>query len=381
MGRVAAVGGNGAGMSGAVKAGGSVVSGPEKGLDPATRIETVEMHTGGEPVRIVTAGYPEIRGATLLDKRRDALARLDAYRRLIMWEPRGHFDMYGVLPVAPDHPEADMAVLFIHNEGYSTMCGHATIALGRYALDRGLIKPVGDQARLKLQCPCGLVDVRVRLVVDDRGDKRPDLRPTMRPGPVSFTSVPAFAVALDREVEVPGLGAVTLDIGYGGAFYAFLPASRFNLDVRRSPSRDLVAAAHAVTTAVKAQVPLDHPESADLAFLYGTILTDGADAYDAMRPTANICVFAEREVDRSPTGSGVTARIALQMARGQIALGQSRRFQSVTGSEFEARAVEQLSHGRFAAVRVEVTGQAYYTGQSVFTLEADDPLAGGFLLH
>jgi len=346
--------------------------GRTSGLDPATRIETIEMHTGGEPVRIVTAGYPAISGATLLDKRRDALTRLDAYRRLIMWEPRGHFDMYGVLPVAPDHPDADLAVLFIHNEGYSTMCGHATIALGRYALDQGLIKPAAGIARLQLQCPCGLVDVRVRMIEDEYGQSRP--------GPVSFTSVPAFAFALDRHVEVPGLGPVALDIGYGGAFYAFLPASRFNLDVRRSPTRDLVAAATAVTSAVKAQVKLDHPESDDLAFLYGTILTDGADAYEAEAATANICVFAEREVDRSPTGSGVTARIALQMARRQIALGQSRRFESVTGSIFTARAVAELTYGRFAAIRAEVTGQAYYTGRSVFTLEADDPLAAGFLL-
>jgi trans-L-3-hydroxyproline dehydratase len=342
-------------------------------VDPAIQIDTVEMHTGGEPVRIVTAGYPVIRGATLLDKRRDAQARLDAYRRFIMWEPRGHFDMYGVLPVTPDHPAADMAVLFIHNEGYSTMCGHATIALGRYALDQGLIKMQDGIARLGLQCPCGLVEVTVRGAVDENG--------RWRPGPVSFVSVPAFAFALDRQVDVLGLGRVTLDIGYGGAFYAFLPASRFNLDVRRSPTRDLVAAAVAVTEAVKAQVALDHPESADLAFLYGTILTDGADAYDAATATANICVFAEREVDRSPTGSGVTARIALQMARGQIELGQRRRFESVTGSEFTAGAIAELSHGRFAAVRVEVTGQAYYSGRSVFTVEADDPLAGGFLLR
>ena len=341
-------------------------------LDPALRIETVEMHTGGEPVRIVTAGYPALQGATLLAKRRDALTRLDAYRRFIMWEPRGHFDMYGVLPVTPDHPAADMAVLFIHNEGYSTMCGHATLALGRYALDQGLITLQDGSARLGLQCPCGLVEVTVRGSSD--GGK-------LRAGPVSFVSVPAFAFALDRQVEVPGIGTVTLDIGYGGAFYAFLPAARFNLDVRRSPTRDLVAAAVAVTEAVKAQVVLDHPDSADLAFLYGTILTDGADAYDAATATANICVFAEREVDRSPTGSGVTARIALQMARGQIAQGQTRRFESVTGSEFTAAAVAELSHGRFAAVRVEVTGQAYYSGRSLFTMEADDPLASGFLLR
>ncbi|HEX9446968.1 MAG TPA: proline racemase family protein [Dongiaceae bacterium] len=342
-------------------------------VDPMVRIETVEMHTGGEPVRIIAAGYPTILGETLLDKRRDAQTRLDAYRRFVMWEPRGHFDMYGVLPVPPDDPAAEMAVLFIHNEGYSTMCGHATIALGRYAVDQGLVQMENGIGRLNLQCPCGLVEVTMRTAYDAAGRERP--------GSVSFISVPAFAFALDCRVEVPGLGSVTLDIGYGGAYYAFLPASRFNLDVRRSPTRDLVAAATAVSDAVRAQVILDHPESADLAFLYGTILTDGADAYDAETPSANICVFAEREVDRSPTGSGVTARIALQMARGQIELGQLRRFESVTGSEFTARAVAELRYGRFSAVRVEVTGQAYYTGRSLFTVEADDPLAGGFLLR
>src|SRR5262249_23176463 len=118
------------------------------------RIETVEMHTGGEPVRIVTAGYPAIPGRTILEKRRHARDHLDQFRRRLMFEPRGHYDMYGVLPVDPDLPGADMAVLFIHNEGYSTMCGHATIALGRYALDRGLIKPGADgTARLNLQIP------------------------------------------------------------------------------------------------------------------------------------------------------------------------------------------------------------------------------------
>lgn len=330
--------------------------------DAATRIETVEMHTGGEPVRIVTRGYPPIPGGTILEKRRHAREHLDAYRRLIMFEPRGHFDMYGVLPVEPDIAGADMAVLFIHNEGYSTMCGHATIALGRYALDQGLIKAGPDgTARLKLQCPCGLVEVSVAA-----------------DGAARFLSVPAFAFTLDREIEVPGLGRIRLDIGYGGAFYAFLSASTFGLDVRRSRTKDLVAAASAVSAAVKTQVPLDHPDDADLAFLYGTILTDGGDG--AAAPTANICVFAAEEVDRSPTGSGVTARLALMAARGQLAPGQWRRFESVTGSIFEGRVAATLAAGRFPAIRAEVAGRAYYTGSSVFTVEPGDPLGGGFLL-
>ncbi len=331
--------------------------------DRATRIETVEMHTGGEPVRIVTKGYPAIPGGTILEKRRFARDHIDAFRKLIMFEPRGHYDMYGVLPVEPDIPGADMAVLFIHNEGYSTMCGHATIALGRYALDQGLIKPDAQGiARLKLQCPCGLVEVSVE-----------------EDGRAHFVSVPAFAFALDREIDLPGKGRIKLDIGYGGAYYAFLSASEFGLDVRRSRTKDLVAAASAVTEAVKAQVKLHHPDDADLAFLYGTILTDGGDG--AAAPSANICVFAAEEVDRSPTGSGVTARLALLAARKQVAVGEWRRFESVTGSIFEGRVASELTTGDFAAIRAEVAGHAYYTGQSVFTVEPHDPLAAGFLLR
>ena len=197
-------------------------------------------------------------------------------------------------------------------------------------------------------------------------------------GRVSFVSVPAFAFALDQSVEVPGHGRVTLDIGYGGAFYAILPAATFDLDVRTSRTRDLVAAASAVTEAVKAQLALDHPDDADLAFLYGTILTDGGDGRHT--PSANVCVFAAEEVDRSPTGSGVTARLALMAARGDVADGDWRQFESVTGAVFDGRVAQHLKTGRFDAIRAEVAGHAYYTGQSVFTVEADDPLRDGFLL-
>src|SRR5215470_17590160 len=322
-------------------------------------IDTVEMHTGGEPVRIVVAGYPPIPGATLLAKRRQARERLDAFRRLLMFEPRGHFDMYGVIPVAPDPPKsgeppADLAVLFMHNEGYSTMCGHAVIALGRWAVDSGRVPLRAPETPVAIQCPCGLV--RARVQIEDG-----------RAGAVAFESVPAFAFALDCAVEVPGAGRVALDIGYGGAFYAVLPAARFGLDVRPSPTLSLVDASSSVTEAARAQVPLDHPDDPDLAFLYGTILTDGADAWSEA-PTANICVFAAREVDRSPTGSGVTARLALQHARRQIQPGQPRRFESVTGAVFTGRVLRAAQAGDREAVVVEVGGRAHYTGTARFTL-------------
>jgi proline racemase len=329
-------------------------------------IETVEMHTGGEPVRIIVSGYPVLQGRTLLEKRRDAREHHDHVRRRLMHEPRGHFDMYGALPVPADHPDAAFAVLFLHNEGYSTMCGHATIALGRWAVESGRVPAVEPETRFILQCPCGPVSVSVAV---SHG----------RAGRVRFESVPAFAAALDRTVEVPGFGAVTLDVGYGGAFYAVLPAQRLGLDMTRSPLRALVDAATAVTQATKAAVPLDHPDDADLAFLYGTILTDGGNGRG--RPSVNVCVFAEREVDRSPTGSGVTARLALAHARGQAQPGEPHVFESLTGARFEGKVARETRLGDRPAVTVEVGGESYYTGTARFSAESGDPLKDGFLLR
>ena len=332
----------------------------------ALRLETVEMHTGGEPVRLVVGGYPVIPGETILAKRRHAREHLDHLRRLLIFEPRGHFDMYGVIPVEPDHPGADLAVLFIHNEGYSTMCGHAVIALGRWAVDEGLVPAVEPETIVNIQCPCGLVRARVEVTGG-------------RAGAVRFESVPAFAFALDRRIDVPGRGVVSLDIGYGGAFYAILPAASLGLDMGRTPLRELVDAAAAVTETARTQAPLSHPDDPDLAFLYGTILTDGGDGEGA--PSRNLCVFAEREVDRSPTGSGVTARMAIQYARGRVRLGTERRFESVTGALFTGRALRETRAGDRSAITVEVGGRAYYTGRSSFTVEPDDPLGAGFLLR
>ncbi|XP_037541376.1 trans-L-3-hydroxyproline dehydratase [Nematolebias whitei] len=328
----------------------------------------VDMHTGGEPLRIIISGYPEVKGDSVLSKRRYARDYLDHFRRVLMFEPRGHYDMYGALVVDSELPEAHLAVLFLHNEGYSTMCGHAIIALGRFAVDYKLVKePQSPETQVNIHCPCGLVKVFVEYSDGKTGGVR-------------FQSVPAFAFATDVAVAVEGFGEVMVDISYGGAFYAFVDAHRFGLEVTKSRTRDLVDAATAVTKAVKAQVKLHHPTSDDLAFLYGTILTDGKDDYSS-EPTANICVFAEAQVDRSPTGSGVTARVALQYHKGLIQLNQTRTFQSgATGSGFTGKAVQETVCGDFKAVVVEVAGRAFYTGVSRFVQEPEDELKHGFLL-
>ena len=329
-------------------------------------IGIVDMHTGGEPVRIITDGYPPIFGHNILQKRRYALENLDYLRRFLMHEPRGHYDMYGIIPVEPDIPTADIGVLFMHNEGYSTMCGHAIIAIGRFAVDQKWVTVIEPKTKVVIQCPCGLVTAQI----DYKNGKS---------GAVHFESVPAFVFARNKTVNTQEHGPVTLDISYGGAFYAIVNADQFGLNVRESKTRDLIDAASIITKAVKTQVPLLHPDNDDLAFLYGTILTDGNDEFTP-DPTANICVFANNQVDRSPTGSGVTARIALQYRRGLISLNQTRSFVSITGAEFRAKALNEVRCGNFHAVTVEVSGMAYYTGRSVFSLEAEDEIGKGFLL-
>ncbi len=340
-------------------------------LAGAFEVTTVEMHTGGEPLRIVTSGYPKLSGRRLLDKRRDALAHHDAFRRLLMHEPRGHADMYGAVPVEPDHPDADLAVLFLHGEGYSTMCGHAIMALGRWAVDSGLVVAQEPETEVAIQTPCGLVRARVAVESGEGGRKS---------GAVSFRSVPSFVFARELMVDTAEWGPLLVDIAYGGAFYAVLAADSIGLDLYDSPARLLADAGEAVTKAAATQVRLSHPDDPDLAFLYGTIFTDGRDTYDDEAPTRNACVFAGRQVDRSPTGSGVAARLALQWTRGEIGLDQPRSFESLTGARFTGSAVEETRAGPYRAITVEVTGQAHYHGEARFTLEPEDRLAEGFLL-
>ena len=254
----------------------------KKGRDleqmPGVAIETVEMHTGGEPVRIITSGYPPVNGASILEKRRYAREHLDHLRRMLIFEPRGHKDMYGVIPVEPDDERADLAVLFMHNEGYSTMCGHAVIALSRWAIDSGIVEPAGDPTVVRIQCPCGLVTARVAIDITADGK--------VRTGDVSFESVPAFAHSLDAVLEVPDYGQVTLDIGYGGAFYAILPAVSVGLDVRRSPIRDLVDAGDEVQQRGLARAAGAH-QGNKLTFVDGQIhFAQGRDRFTAVAPEA-----------------------------------------------------------------------------------------------
>ncbi|TPN40623.1 proline racemase family protein [Mesorhizobium sp. B1-1-6] len=330
-------------------------------------LTVVDMHTGGEPLRIVTGGYPDIPKGTILEKRAHVRDHLDHLRKILMFEPRGHYDMYGALLVEPDLPGADLAVLFMHNEGYSTMCGHAIVALGRYAVDEGLVAKREPVTMVNIEAPCGMVIASVE-VHDGKA------------GAVSFDSVPAFLFAGDRRIELPGYGAIDFDIAYGGAFYALADCHQFGLEFGRDRVRDFVDAATTLTERLKQEFPLSHPDHADLAFLYGSILTDGKDAFSG-EPTKNVCVFAEAQVDRSPTGSGVTARLAAMHAKGEIATGRTRTFESIAGSRFSGAVARMAKAGPHEAIIARVGGRAYYCGRAEFIVEPDDELGRGFLLR
>jgi trans-L-3-hydroxyproline dehydratase len=250
--------------------------------------------------------------------------------------------MYGVIPTEPCRPDADLAVLFTHNEGYSTMCGHATIAVGRWAVESGLVRAKEPLTRFRLEVPCGVLNVESAV---ERGRVRSS----------TFESVPSFAAQFDCLVDVPGLGRVVCDIAFGGAFYAILPASRAGLPFWSTPLPELVEAGVRITEAIRESIPIQHADEPDLGFLYGTILTDDAEPGSG-EPSYNLCIFAEGQIDRSPTGSGATARMALDYARGRVMPGQQREFRGVSGVGFSACISQCSGTGLDSAVRVRVGG-------------------------
>jgi len=330
-------------------------------------IKTVEMHTGGEPLRIITDGIPFPEGLTLLGKRRYLQQEADKYRRFLMLEPRGHRDMYGAVIVPPDSENADFGVIFMHNEGYSTMCGHGVIALGRYAVDHGLVDKDPLSTSMVIQCPCGDVETTVQTDGDHFGT-------------VIFKSVPAFAYKSDQFVNTLDYGPVEIDIAYGGAFYGILDASSIGLDVKTSSIENISYAARHLGEAIRQQIEITHPNEPDLGFLYGIIFTDGQSGAENS-PSVNVCVFADGQIDRSPTGSGVTARLAASHAKGETTVGKAHSFESITGTVFTGKIVAKTEVSPYKAVIVEVGGRAHYSGSAEFTMEEDDMLAGGFLLR
>jgi proline racemase len=321
-------------------------------------IEATDYHTAGEPFRIVREGAVEIPGATVRERREYAgrSEEVDRVRRLLCHEPRGHADMYGCFLVPPDDAGADLGVLFWHKDGYSTACGHGTIALGAWAVQSAReTAPEDGEVDVRIDVPSGRVVARVRC---RRGAVES----------VAFRNVPAFVVARG----VPAAGT-EVDVAYGGAIYAFAPAKRWKLRVTPEDLPELIAVGRQVKRELEGTYVARHPDDDRLSGIYGTVL------YEDIGPfhQRTVAIFADGEVDRSPTGSATSARTALLLADGALAGGQTWRADSIVGTTFHARAIGETEEG----VRTEVIGTAFRTGEHRFFLDPRDPLGTGFVLR
>ena len=330
-------------------------------------VVTTDYHTAGEPFRIVVEGTPSLPGATVAERRLAAFANDEAetVRRLLCHEPRGHADMYGGFLVEPDDAGAQLGVLFWHKDGFSTACGHGTIALAAWAVESGRISvPADGEVELAIDVPSGRVGARVRM---ERGSV----------AAVTFRNVPAYVLARGVPVDT-SRGRLEVDVAYGGAIYASLPAAAAGLAVEPGHLDALTALGREVKWALDATEVARHPSDDRLSGVYGTILFD--DLGDGPRQR-NVAVFADGEVDRSPCGSGTSARAALLAADGHLPPGAVLRHESIVGTEFRARVVESvIAEGRDAVV-TEVEGTAHRTGEHRFVLDPRDPLGEGFALR
>jgi len=330
------------------------------------RISTIDMHTGGEPLRILIDGYPEVKGKTILEKRKYFRDRLDHIRKGLIWEPRGHADMYGAVLTPPCTREADFGTFFLHNEGYSTMCGHAIIALTKFVLETGLVEKEGDTPKLIIDAPPGQIT--------SFGHREKGIV-----GSVSFNNVPSFVLFRDQQLEVPGMGPVTYDVAFGGAFYAIVDADKMNLSLEPSGVNRLIEAGMKIKQCIMKKQKIEHPFEQDLSFLYGTIFTGRPHSFS--NDSRNVCIFANGEVDRSATGSGVSARAALHHARGELKMGELMVIESILGTTMEVEIIELASFGQYQAVIPRVKGHASFTGKNSFWFDPKDPLSGGFIIR
>lgn len=326
-------------------------------------ITTTDYHTGGEPFRIVTGGVPDLVGTTVLERRRWAADHVDHVRRLLVNEPRGHADMYGCFVTPPNDAGADLGVVFFHNEGYSTACGHGTIALVTWAIDTGRV--AGPEVTVDV--PSGRLRCTVRR--DDVGAVRS----------VRFENVPSFALATDVTVAT-GRGPVTLDVGFGGAFYGSLDVRTLGLRLDRAGLPELMALQRELRPALEAALDVVHPLEPELRGIYGVIFWEaiaGASGHEQR----NVTVFADGEVDRSPCGSGTSARLAIMAARGEIGIDEPLTHRSIVDSVFAAGISGATAVGRLPAVHTWVEGSAFRTGEHAFTLDPRDAIGTGFLLR
>lgn len=325
---------------------------------------TIDTHTGGNPTRTVISGLPKLKGRTMSEKMLEMKEEHDWIRKLLMFEPRGHDVMSGALLVDPCHPDADVGVIYIETGGYLPMCGHDTIGFCTALVETGMIAVTEPLTTLKLDTPAGLVEVAIE-VVDGKARQ------------VTFQNIPAFLYD-SIEVDVEGLGRIACDIAYGGNFYAITDARKLELELLPSNASAIIEAAVRIRKAINAAVEVVHPEA---PFIKG--LTHVEFYTDPTHPEAtvkNTVIVPPGGIDRSPCGTGTSAKLAALFARGELGLGEEFVHESIVGSLFRGRVIATTDVGGLPAVVTQISGSAWMMGLHKFFLDEQDELAEGFLL-
>ena len=326
------------------------------------RLRTIDAHAAGEPLRLIVEGFPSPHGRTMLDKREWVRKKADHLRRALMLEPRGHADMYGAVLTEPVAPGSHAGVLFMHNEGYSTMCGHGVIAVTTIALERGLIMPGGDT--VVYDSPAGTIRARARLSA-------------RRVTSVSFVNVPSFVLHGGLAVKI-GTRQIRADVAFGGAFYAIVDSETVGLPIDVAHLPELRRVGMEIKHAIEAAQTIAHPLEPGLQGIYGTIFTGPPN--DPQADLRNVTIFADAEVDRSPCGTGTAAVMAVIDAMGLLREERPFVHESLIGTRFKGRVVSRTAVGEYEAIVPEIEGSAYITGEHTFLIDEEDPLKEGFRL-
>ena len=342
------------------------------------RIQTIDAHAAGEPLRLITSGFPAPVGKTMLQKRDWLREHCDPLRRALMCEPRGHTDMYGAVLTEPCTKAAHAGVLFMHNEGYSTMCGHGIIAVCTIALERGLISVAGESHAVVFESPAGLV--RARVVPGPHGARRPPPStgaPGRRIDGVAFENVPSFVLRAGLPISI-GDRVIPVDVAFGGAFYAIVDSEAVGIPLRREALGRLRRVGMEIARAVERAVPVTHPTEPGISGVYGTVFTGMAERAEA--DLRNVTVFADQQVDRSPCGTGTAAVMAVLDAMGLLSPDHAFVHESIVGTLFRGCVRRRAAVADHDAIIPEIEGSAWITGEHTFLIDDDDPLKEGFLL-
>lgn len=326
-------------------------------------ITTIDTHTGGNPTRTVTSGAPTLLGKTMIEKMLYMREHHDDFRKLLMYEPRGHGVMSGCILTEPCDPTADIGVVFIETGGYLPMCGHDTIGVCTALIEAGMFP--SDKTTLRLDTPAGLVEAK--LTIDDGKVTQ-----------VTFTNIPSFLYQKDIEVDIAGIGRITLDIAYGGNFYALVDAKQISLELTTDHAAEIVHKAIAIRGAINQNVEVVHPENPVIRGL--THIEFYTDPVDKAADCRNAVVIPPGAIDRSPCGTGTSAKIATLYARDQLAINEVFVHESIVGSLFYAKVLAETNVGNVPAIIPQISGSAWVTGFHQFVMDPSDPLLDGFLI-